>query len=73
MKEMNKSVDTREDGRIMKNLHMKMPIAKRAKQFMPFSALSGLEAALAKKEIEIEKKYEDMNNMVIDYQIDSKF
>lgn len=54
----------------MKNLHMKMPIAKRAKQFMPFSALSGLEAALAKKEIEIEKKYEDMNNMVIDYQID---
>lgn len=73
MKEMNKSGDTREDGRIMKNLNMKMPIAKRAKQFMPFSALSGLEAALAKKEIEIEKKYEDMNNMVIDYQIDSNF
>lgn len=36
----------------------KMPISKRAKQFMPFSALSGLSAALAEKEIEIEKAYE---------------
>ena len=34
----------------------KMPIGKRAKQFMPFSALVGLEEALHKKEWEVETK-----------------
>lgn len=34
----------------------KMPISKRAKQFMPFAALSGLEDALRQKEWEIETK-----------------
>lgn len=42
----------------MNKPNSKMPISKRAKQFMPFSALSGLSAALAEKEIEIEKAYE---------------
>lgn len=45
-------------GKIMNKPNSKMPISKRAKQFMPFSALSGLSAALAEKEIEIEKVYE---------------
>ena len=38
--------------------HPKMPISQRAKQFMPFSALSGLGRALAEKEREMnaEKK-----------------
>lgn len=45
-------------GKIMNKPASKMPISKRAKQFMPFSALSGLSAALAEKEIEIEKAYE---------------
>ena len=31
----------------------KMPIAERAKQFMPFAAVSGLAAALAQKEKEV--------------------
>lgn len=31
-----------------------MPIAKRAKQFMPFAAVTGLEKALAEKEKEVE-------------------
>lgn len=45
-------------GKSMNKPNSKMPISKRAKQFMPFSALSGLSAALAEKEIEIEKAYE---------------
>lgn len=31
-----------------------MPVAKRAKQFMPFSAVQGLQEALRRKEAEIE-------------------
>lgn len=46
------------EGKSMNKPASKMPISKRAKQFMPFSALSGLSAALAEKEIEIEKAYE---------------
>ena len=34
----------------------KMSIKKRAKQFMPFSALVGLEEALRKKEWEVESR-----------------
>ena len=34
----------------------KMPISERAKQFMPFSALKGLNEALAKKEL----RYDEM-------------
>ncbi len=37
---------------------MKMPVSERAKQFMPFSALSGLEDALRKKERIVVKKAE---------------
>ncbi len=34
----------------------KMPISERAKQFMPFSPLKGLEDAIAKKEMEALKR-----------------
>lgn len=34
----------------------KMPISQRAKQFMPFAALKGLDEALRQKEWEIETK-----------------
>ena len=34
----------------------KMPIAERAKQFAPFAAIKGLEAALKKKEQELIKQ-----------------
>lgn len=34
----------------------KMPIAERAKQFAPFAAIRGLEAALKKKEHELMKQ-----------------
>lgn len=34
----------------------KMPVRDRAKQFMPFSPLKGLEEAIAKKEMEILKR-----------------
>ena len=34
----------------------KMPIEQRAKQFMPFAALNGLEDALRQKEWEIESR-----------------
>lgn len=57
----------------MKKSKIKMPVAKRAKQFMPFSALTGLEAALAKKEMETDSIYEDVDNIDIDDQIDSNF
>ncbi len=44
----------------------KMPISERAKQFMPFSALKGLDEAIAKKEEEhlkiIESCKEQTNN-----------
>lgn len=33
----------------------KMPIAQRAKQFMPFKAVAGLDEALRKKEQEIDR------------------
>ncbi len=33
----------------------KMPIEQRAKQFMPFAAVTGLEKALREKEIEVEQ------------------
>ena len=36
--------------------HPKMPIELRAKQFMPFAAVTGLEAALREKEREHEEK-----------------
>lgn len=48
----------------------KMPISKRAKQFMPFSALSGLSAALAEKEIEIEKAYEKTQDIYKEHEDD---
>ncbi len=39
-----------------KKIRPKMPLSQRTKQFMPFSALSGLDDALRKKEWEIEEK-----------------
>lgn len=36
----------------------KMPIEERAKQFMPFSPLNGLDKALRKKELKIQKERE---------------
>ena len=40
----------------------KMPLEKRAKQFIPFAALNGLEDALRRKEWEVEsrQKVKDM-------------
>ena len=40
-----------------KNKRDKMPIEQRAKQFMPFAAVVGLEDALRIKEIEIEESH----------------
>ena len=34
--------------------HAKMPVSQRAKQFMPFAAVTGLDAALLEKEQEME-------------------
>lgn len=39
-----------------KTVHKKMPIEQRAKQFMPFSALNGLDEAMRRKEWEIETR-----------------
>lgn len=35
--------------------HAKMPVSQRAKQFMPFAAVTGLDAALHAKEQEMEQ------------------
>ena len=40
----------------------KMPISERAKQFMPFSALKGLDEAIAKKEEQHLKEIESLKN-----------
>ncbi|MBP3899769.1 hypothetical protein J6D24_03150 [Candidatus Saccharibacteria bacterium] len=34
----------------------KMPVSERAKQFLPFAALNGLDAALRQKEWEVESR-----------------
>lgn len=39
-----------------KTFSSKMPISERAKQFMPFAALKGLDEALRRKEWEVEEK-----------------
>ena len=39
-----------------KNQFNKMPMSQRAKQFMPFAALKGLDEALRRKEWEVEEK-----------------
>ncbi len=44
----------------------KMPISERAKQFMPFSALKGLNEALAEKEL----RYDEMPHLT-DEEVDS--
>lgn len=38
-----------------------MPVSERAKQFLPFAALQGLNEALAAKEAEIEREHENPN------------
>lgn len=48
----NKIIDKRELRGGAEN-RPKMPIARRAKQFMPFAALKGLDEALARKEWEV--------------------
>ena len=35
----------------------KMPVSQRAKQFMPFAAVVGLEEALRRKEAEVDEKF----------------
>ena len=42
--------------------HARMPVSQRAKQFMPFSAVVGLDAALREKERE--KEFEVENDYV---------
>ena len=42
--------------------HARMPVSQRAKQFMPFSAVVGLDAALREKERE--KEFEAENDYV---------
>ena len=42
----------------------KMPVAQRAKQFMPFAAVTGLEVALRQKEQEVESDYGIINQNV---------
>ena len=55
----------------MSKKHPKMPIEARAKQFMPFAAVTGLEAALEKKlqeylaEKEKEKQEDDMTEQSV--------
>ena len=39
-----------------KILRVKMPVSERAKQFMPFSALKGLDEALSEQEIIAEER-----------------
>ena len=43
-----------------------MSIADRAKQFMPFMAVSGLDKALKEKELEIEREYQEKNEPIIE-------
>ena len=40
------------EPQLSKTAHAKMPISERAKQFMPFKAVSGLDEALERKEAE---------------------
>lgn len=51
-----------EDTEVGNKPREKMPLSKRAKQFMPFAALSGLDDALRQKEWEVEarQKAKDM-------------
>ena len=52
--------DRLEDTRVAnKKKREKMTVEERAKQFMPFMAVTGLYEALAEKEKEIEKEYEE--------------
>ncbi|MCQ2554358.1 MAG: hypothetical protein MJ171_01745 [Clostridia bacterium] len=44
----------------------KMTVEERAKQFMPFMAVTGLYEALAEKEKEIEKEYEEEKEKVVE-------
>lgn len=44
----------------------KMSISDRAKQFMPFMAVTGLDKALMEKEKEVEKEYQKKNEPVIE-------
>ena len=51
-----------EDTEVENKPREKMPLSKRAKQFMPFAALNGLDDALRQKEWEVEarQKAKDM-------------
>lgn len=43
-----------------------MPVSQRAKQFMPFAAVTGLEEALRKKEHEMDAKNDIEINDIMD-------
>lgn len=63
MKETGRLEDTRVAN---KKKREKMSIEDRAKQFMPFMAVTGLYEALAEKEKEIEKEYEEEKEKVVE-------
>ena len=44
-----------------KKVRVKMPVSQRAKQFMPFAAVAGLDEIMKKKEIEVEKEFAGKN------------
>ena len=49
----------------MKKPKTKMPVSQRAKQFAPFAAITGLEVALRKKELEHEQKINSQVEYII--------
>ncbi len=53
---MSRLADTADKEGEMKKARGRMPISERAKQFAPFAAVGGLDAALAKKEQEHARK-----------------
>ena len=58
MQPQKNATDRSEVTKVANRPKNKMPISERAKQFMPFSALKGLDEAIAKKEQEHLKNLE---------------
>ena len=57
--EKNKNTETGNE-----KVRPRMPIEQRAKQFMPFAAVTGLEEALREKEREVQADYGIINRNV---------
>ena len=47
-------MENKQSGMQRGNLRAKMPVAQRAKQFMPFAAVTGLDEAIKRVELEFE-------------------